>query len=170
MTLSNATPPIDSEKLDRLAEIAINVGLNLQPGQDMILTASTESLPLARRVVAAAYRAGAGVVTTLLADDEITRARYQYGHDDSFDQAPGWLYEGMANAFSANTARMAIKDDNPMLLADQDPAKIARAGKANSLAFRRALSAITGFNINWSIVAYPGAAWARQVFPDLPEN
>ena len=30
-----------------------------------------------------------------------------------------------------------------------------------------ALGKIAGFDINWSICAYPGAAWARQVFPDL---
>ena len=53
-------------ELDRMAEVAVRVGLNLQPGQDLILTAAVEALPLVRRVVAAAYRAGAGLVTPLL--------------------------------------------------------------------------------------------------------
>ena len=52
-----------------------------------------------------------------------------------------------------------------MLLGSQDPAKAARANKANSLAYRPALDKITGFDINWSIVAYPTLSWAKRVFP-----
>ncbi len=169
MTVSDPTG-IDPAMLDRLAEVAVRVGLNLQPGQDLVLTAPVAALPLVRRVAAAAYRAGAGLVTPILADEEAALARYRNAGDDSFDRAPGWLYRGMAEAYASNAARMAIVGDNPMLLAEQDPAKVARAGKANALAYKPALEKISNFDINWSIVAYPGAAWARQVFPGLPEE
>jgi aminopeptidase len=161
---------IDPVKLAQLAEVAVNVGLNLQPGQDLILTAPMAALPLVRLVAAAAYRAGAGVVTPIFSDDEITLARYANARDESFDRAPNWLFNGMAEGFANNAARMAIVGDNPMLLAGQDPARVARAGKAQSLAYQPALGKIAGFDINWSICAYPGAAWARQVFPDLTED
>ena len=165
-----ATNPIDPVKLDRLAEAAIRVGLNLQPGQDLFLTASVGSLPLVRRIVEHAYKAGAGLVTPLLSDEAITLARYRYAADESFDKAPAWLHEGVAKAFAANTARLAIVGEDPMLLAEQDPAKVARASKANSVAYQPALEKIAGFDINWNILAYPGASWARRVFPDLPED
>ena len=165
-----ATDPIDPVKLDRLAEAAIRVGLNLQPGQDLFLTASVGSLPLVRRIVEHAYKAGAGLVTPLLSDEAITLARYRYAADESFDKAPSWLHEGVAKAFSANTARLAVVGEDPMLLAEQDPAKVARASKANSVAYQPALEKIAGFDINWNILAYPGASWARRVFPDLPED
>ena len=67
--------------------------------------------------------------------------------------------------FPANTARLAIVGDNPMLLSGEDPAKVARANKANSIAYQPALEKIAGFDINWNIVAYPGTSWAKQVFP-----
>lgn len=159
---------IDPVKLAKLAEVAVKVGLNLQPGQDLVLTAPVAALPLVREVVAAAYRAGAGVVTPILSDEAITLARFENAHDDSFDRAPNWLYNGMAEAYAGNAARMAIVGDNPMLLAAQDPAKVARAGKANSIAYKPALEHISNFAINWNICAYPGEAWARQMFPDLP--
>lgn len=153
-------------ELDRLAEVAIKVGVRLEEGQDLILTAPVAALPLARRIAAEAYKAGAGLVTTLLNDEEIARARYEHGHDLSFDRAPGWLYEGLGKAYAGNAARMAIVGDNPMLLADQDPNKVARANRANATAYRPALEKISGFEINWSILSYPTAAWARTVFPD----
>ena len=123
------------------------------------------ALPLVRRIAEHAYKAGAGLVTPFFSDEEITLARYRYGHDDSFDRAAGWLYEGMAKAFAANTARLAIVGDNPMLLSSEDPAKVARASKANSIAYQPAMEKIVNFDINWNIISYPSPAWAKQVFP-----
>lgn len=162
----NLSATIDPVRLDRLAEVAVKVGLRLERGQDLFLTAPVAALPLVRRIAAHAYKAGAGLVTPILSDEEVTLARYRNAPDESFDRAPNWLYEGVAKAFSANTARLAIVGDNPMLLSGEDPAKVSRANKANSVAYQPALEKIAGFDINWNIVAYPDLAWARQVFPD----
>ena len=166
----NISTSIDPVKLDRLAEVAIKVGLNLQPGQDLLLTAPAVALPLVRRIAEHAYKAGAGLVTPILSDEEVTLARYRFGHDNSFDRAANWLYEGMAKAFAANTARLAIVGDNPMLLSGEDPAKVSRASKANSIAYQPALEKIVRFDINWNIIAYPSPSWAKQVFPGDDED
>jgi aminopeptidase len=163
-------PSIDPNKLERLAETAVKVGLRLQPGQDLFLTAPVAALPLARRIVVEAYKAGAGLVTPILADEEIALARYRFAPDLSFDRAPGWLYDGVARAFGANTARLAIVGEDPMLLANEDPAKVARASKANSIAYQPALEKIAGFDINWNLVAYPSESWAKRVFPGEPDD
>jgi aminopeptidase len=162
--------PIDLARLDKLAEVAVKVGLNLSAGQDLFLTAPVAALPLVRRIAEHAYRAGAGLVTPILSDDEVTLARYRFGPDNSFDRAPDWLYEGVAKAFVGNTARLAIVGENPMLLSKEDPAKVARANKANSIAYKPALEKIAGFDINWNIVAYPTPAWAGQMFPGEQEH
>ena len=104
----NDANPVDPTKLDRLAEVAIKVGLQLQPGQDVFLTAPVTALPLVRRIAVHAYKAGAGLVTTHLSDEELTLARYHHAADGSFDKAAGWLFKGMAKAFANNTARLAI--------------------------------------------------------------
>jgi aminopeptidase len=162
--------PIDPEKLDKLAQLAIEVGLGLREGQDLFLTSPTSALPLARKIAAYAYKAGAGLVTTIFSDEEMTLARYRHGHDLSFDRAPGWLYDGVARAFDDNTARLAIAGDNPMLLASEDPGKVGRANSALSRAYKPAQTKIVNFDINWTIVPYPGASWAKLVFPALPED
>src|SRR5215475_1333860 len=166
----NVSAAIDPVKLDRLAEVAIKVGLRLREGQDLLLTAPMASLPLVRRITEHAYKAGAGIVTTLFSDEELTLARYRFGHDLSFDRAANWLYEGMAQAFSSNTARLAIVGDNPMLLSGEDPTKVARASKANSMAYQPALEKIVNFDTNWNIIAFPSLPWAKQVFPDDAED
>ncbi|WP_062763182.1 aminopeptidase [Falsirhodobacter sp. alg1] len=162
--------PIDPMKLDRLAEVAVKVGLNLQPGQDLLLTAPIAALPLVRRIAVHAYKAGAGNVTPLFSDEEMMLARYEHASDASFDKAPSWLFDGMAQAFDANTARLAVSGDNPMLLANEDAEKVARANRSQSQAYKPALEKIAGFDINWNIVSYPNASWAKHMFPELPEH
>src|SRR5450755_1000927 len=161
---------IDPVKLDRLAEVAVKVGLQLREGQDLLLTAPTVALPLVRKIAEHAYKAGAGIVTPILSDEAVTLARYRFAHEDSFDRAASWLYEGMAKAFGNNTARLAIVGDNPMLLSGEDPAKVSRASKANSMAYQPALEKIVNFETNWNIIAYPSASWAKLVFPDDAED
>jgi aminopeptidase len=158
---------IDSEKIDKLAQLAVYTGLGLRPGQDLILTAPVEALPLVKRIAVHAYKAGAGLVTPLFSDGELTLARYKYANNASFDKAPDWLYNGIGQAFDNNAARMAIVGDDPMLLANQDSDKIGRANKANSIAYKPARERITRFNINWNIIAWPGVAWAKRMFPEL---
>src|SRR6202008_2769207 len=166
----NLSASIDPVKLDRLAEVAIKVGLRLREGQDLLLTAPAVALPLVRKIAEHAYKAGAGIVTPILSDETVTLARYRYGHDAGFDHAANWLYKGMADAFGDNTARLAIVGDNPMLLSGEDPVKVARASKANSMAYQPALEKIVNYDTNWNIIAYPSPSWAKQVFPEEPED
>jgi aminopeptidase len=160
---------VDPGKLEKLAEVAIKVGLQLQQGQDLVITAPVVALPLVRLITNHAYLSGAGLVSTFYSDEETTLARYQYGSDESFDRASGWLYDGMAKAYEKGAARLAIAGDNPMLLSEQDPSKVGRANRANSTAYKPALEKISNFDINWNIVSYPNPSWAKVVFPDDPE-
>jgi aminopeptidase len=57
-----------------------------------------------------------------------------------------------------------------MMLSAEDPAKVSRANKANSMAHKPAMERIVNFDINWNIVSYPNLSWARQIFPDLSEE
>ncbi|WP_299748782.1 aminopeptidase [uncultured Boseongicola sp.] len=165
--MSDANLPFDIQYLERLADVAIGTGLNLQPGQQLVLTGSAETLPLLRRIAIAAYKAGASVVTPILSDEAITRARYMHGADNSFDAAPDWLFAGMGQAYEANAARLHVSSENPMALSDMDADKVGRASKANAIAYKPALEKISSFAINWSIISYPGRAWAQLVFPEM---
>jgi aminopeptidase len=158
------------QKLDRLAEVAVRVGLGLKPGQELVMTASIDALPLARRITKQAYRAGASLVTTLYSDDEATLMRYRFAPDESFERAPKWLYDGMAAAFKSGAARLAITGADPLLLSNEDPEKVGRANVALSKAYRPALELITRHEINWTIVASATPAWAAAMFPDDPPD
>lgn len=153
------------EKLDRFAEVAVRVGLNLGKGQELLISAPLEALPLVRRITEHAYKAGALLVTSFYSDDPAILARYQYADDASFDHAAQWMADSMAAAFRSGAARLAIAGANPALLAKQDPAKVSRANIAASKAGKPAMELITKHAINWSIVAAATPEWAKLVFP-----
>ena len=154
-----------AEKLDLFAQVAVNVGLGLKAGQELVMTASTDAMPLARRITEHAYRAGASLVTTLFSDDEAALMRYRFARNESFDHAAKWLYEGIAAAFKSGAARLAIAGGNPALLSNEDPDRVGRANRAVSQAYRPALELITRHEINWTIVASATPAWAAAMFP-----
>ncbi len=170
MNIHSDIATVDPDKLEKLAEVAVKVGLRLEAGQDLVMTAPLAAVPLVRLITRHAYMAGAGLVTTFYSDEDTTLSRYTHAPDASFDKASGWLYEGMAKAFAGNAARLAIAGDNPMMLAGQDASKVARANKANSMAYKPALEKISNFDINWNIISYPNPVWAKQVFPELGEQ
>lgn len=161
---------INDTRMEKLAEVAVKVGLGLKPGQQLVMTAPIEAQALVRKITDAAYKAGASLVTTLYGDDELTLSRYRHASEESFDAAPDWLYKGMGEAYAAGAARLAISGANPSLLAGQDPEKVARANKANSAAYRPAMQPIVNFDINWTIVSFATPAWAMAMFPDEPEE
>src|SRR5579862_1445404 len=165
-----ATPLTFEENLDQLAEVAIRVGLGLAKGQELLMTAPLDALPLARRIAEQAYKAGASLVTTIYSDDEAVLARYRHAPNEAFDKAPNWLYDVMAAAFKSGAARLAIFGENPMLLSKEDPEKVARSNRALSAASKPAKEPIVRHDINWTIVAAATPAWADKVFPNDPSE
>ncbi|MBV8069497.1 MAG: aminopeptidase [Acidobacteriaceae bacterium] len=160
----------DASRIERLAEVAVHVGLGLQAGQELVMTAPLEAVSLARAITAEAYKAGASLVTTLFTDEEAILLRFAYARDESFDVAAQWLQDAVAAAYRRGAARLAITGSNPALLDGQDPQKISRANLAMSKASRAPLELITRHEINWTIVPCATPAWAAKVFPNEPAD
>ncbi len=76
----------------------------------------------------------------------------------------------MEAAFRGGAARLAVRGDDPNLLAGQDLDRVARANRARSAAYRPALRHISDFNVNWTLLAAANPAWAATVFPGLPAD
>jgi aminopeptidase len=163
-------PRSHEDLLDRYALLTVRSGLNVAAGQQVLITAPLDAVPLVRRITHHAYRAGATLVTTLYNDDQATLARFEAAAEASFDVAPAWLFEGMAEAFKGGAARLAITGEDPSLLSGQDPEKVSRVSRARSKAYKPALELITGFAINWCVISCATPLWAKSVFPDASES
>ncbi len=73
--------------IDRFAELVVRVGANVQPGQDVHLSALVEHAPIARAVAEAAYRAGARRVVVAYDDLHVRRSAVEHAPEEALGSA-----------------------------------------------------------------------------------
>ncbi len=156
------------EKLRRLAKVAVQVGVGLQPGQKLYVNAHIEALPLTRLVVEEAYKAGSRLVVTQLYDEQLNLARYRYAPRDSFQEYAGFLVDARIKALDEGYAWLSILADDPEILRGQDPELIRQASQTAARFSKPFSERISGFATNWCIIGAASPSWARLVFPDAP--
>jgi aminopeptidase len=156
------------ERVDAYARLVVEVGVNLQPGQDLQISCEPEHLELARALTTAAYEAGARWVDVAISDARIRKALIAGGPEESLDWTPPWLLARLDDLAERQGATILITGDaEPDLLADLDQERVA---KARMLELRkRTLELIAGRKLAWAIVGCPNAGWAEEVFgePDV---
>jgi aminopeptidase len=157
-----------SALLARYADVAVRVGANVQPGQDVLVRADLGAAPLAREIVRAAYQAGARFADVFWGDDQVALARFQHAPRDSFDYAPPWKPEILTRQIDAGAALITISSDDPDLLADQPAELVAAAQRAVARHAQPVYERISRSATNWVIVAAATDGWAARVFPDAP--
>lgn len=156
--------------LEKYAELVIKVGVNIQPGQNLMITAPLETAQLTRLLVTKAYRAGAKYVHVDWEDEQLTRIRYEEASEESLDYYPKWLAD-MAEQFGdEGGAVMRIKVPDPELFKGIDSSKVSTAVKAAAKARQKHSAQTRNNQITWSLVKAPTRAWADKVFADLPEE
>lgn len=155
------------DRLDRYAEVAVRVGANVQPGQEVFLYTNVEHAPLVRALTRASYRAGASYVNILYRDDHIRRALIELGPDDALTYSPEWMKE-YSRATKGGALIATTGDPEPELLADLDGERVGRQREleVNDIARRLAVEKA----VQWTVVASPGAGWAKQVFGEPDEE
>lgn len=165
MSPAPSDPSAHGERLERLADLAVAVGANVQPGQVVSVGARPGQEALARAIAGSAYRRGARYVDVAWFDPHVKRQRLLHAADESLEWVPPWL-RGRAEALG-EMAAAAIGMSGPTtpgLFDDVDP---ARAGRDRLPSVREGIEAIMAAKMNWTVVPCPNAAWAGVVFPDM---
>lgn len=157
-------------QIDRYANLIVRTGVNVKPGQEMVVQAPVETCEFVRLLVKHGYAAGAGHVTVIWNDDAVTRMTYENVETAYFEQTPEWQRIQLDSLAEAGACFIFVEGADPEALKGIDPAKPAAASKARNTqcrSFRRGLD----FNINpWCIAGAPVAAWAKHVFPGVPDD
>ncbi|AHV97245.1 aminopeptidase [Paenibacillus sabinae] len=158
------------QMLEKYAELVVKVGVNVQPGQVLMVHAPLETAELTRLIVAKAYEAGAKYVIMDWDDEAITRIRYEKAPDDSFGYYPKWHADMLEQFAEEGGAILHIKVPDPELLKGIDSAKVSASVKAAAIARQKYQAYTRNSRISWSLIKAPTRAWADKVFADLPEE
>jgi aminopeptidase len=159
---------MDDANLERLADLVVGFGANVQRDQIVAVTCEPGKERLTRAIAASAYRRGAKFVDVQWFDPWVKRARIAHARDETLDFVPEWYGERILALGNAHAARIALSGASaPGLLEDLDP---VRAGKDRLPALKESGTVVNDRTTNWSIIPCPTEAWAKLVFPDLSEQ
>lgn len=156
--------------LEKLADLAVRVGVNVQKDQKVLINAALDVAPLARLVSEKAYQAGASLVTIVWSDEDASKIGYQYAKTEVLEVVPQWMVERYKYFLEEGFCLVSISSPKPGLMSGIDPQKMQRVGKATQTATSFFQTHVMGNKTQWTIVAAPNAIWARKVFPTLPEE
>jgi aminopeptidase len=156
----------NGERLELYADLAVRVGANVQPGQEVFVQPMVEHAELGRAIVRQAYKAGASYVHVIYSDDHVRHAMIGLGPDSALTYAAEWEQTRM-NSVDGNAYIGTMGRPEPQLLADLDGERVGRAIKAEiaEIVRRQYLEN----SVNWCGVGAPNPGWATQVFgePDV---
>ncbi|APH05428.1 aminopeptidase [Bacillus weihaiensis] len=157
--------------LEKYAELAVRVGVNIQPNQNLTVNASIEVADFVRLVVKKAYEAGARNVYVEWSDESITRTRFELANDEALNDYPEWKARGLETLAENDGAFMSIISSSPDLLSGLDPKRIALATKAAGKALTTYRNYLQADKASWTVIAAASKDWAAKVFPEeSPEN
>jgi aminopeptidase len=162
--------PFTPDELAHYADVAIDHCLDLRAGELLVLIYEHEHRPLAVALARAAYRRGLRVDSNVN-DPLFLRAELDEADEAALGVITPWRMARMLARTEGSAAALFIDGDaDPDAMEGVDPVRLAmharRFGEQTAELTRR-VSANQDASL---IVAYPTAAWARRVYPDLPPD
>jgi len=157
---------VSGEQLDAYARLIVEVGCNVQPGQDFGISAYVEHAPFVHRVVREGYAAGARHVDVLYVDEQLRKTVVEVGPDGDLGYTPPWLVE-RRKAFDGQAYLLLRGHPDPTMFDDVDGERLARSRRQEEDAVW--LRQVSDRRVNWALVSCPTEGWARTVFgePDV---
>jgi aminopeptidase len=157
------------ELVRSLAQLGVEFGANVQPGQVVLISTEPKQLEFARAVAVAAYKRGAKFVDVAVFDPQIKRARALHADPESLSYVPPWVGQRILDAGELHAARISLAGpSDPQALDGIDP---ELAGRDLLPRVPESLQVVNAGTTNWTIVPCPTPGWAELVHPELdPES
>jgi aminopeptidase len=153
---------------ERLANLAVEVGANVQPGQIVTVSAEIGLEEVVRAIAVRAYRQGAKFVDVTYYDSQVKRSRIERAEGDTLDFVPPWYGERVLELGRSHSARVVVAAPaDPGALRGLDP---ERLGRDQLPAIREWMDVLSERTVNWTIVPYPTIGWARLCHPKLDDQ
>ncbi|MEB6549009.1 aminopeptidase [Heyndrickxia sporothermodurans] len=155
------------EKLEKYAELAVVVGVNVQKGQTLAINATTDAVEFVRLVTKKAYEVGAKNVVVNWNDDVVSRLKYDLAPDEAFTEYPKHRAAETTELAENGAAFISIVSSSPDLLKGVNPKRISNFQKAAGQALETYRQYIQSDKVSWTVIGVPSKAWAKKVFPDV---
>ncbi|MBQ8682383.1 MAG: aminopeptidase [Selenomonadales bacterium] len=153
--------------LDNYASLIVGAGVNIQKGQLLVIQTPIECADFARRIAKKAYERGAKDVVMNWRDELFTKLRFLNAPEEVFSEFPEWQKEYYKFYADRGAAFISIAANDPELLKEVDPKRVAMVQKTSSTALAEHREKLMSNENAWCVVSMPTKAWAMKVFPEL---
>ncbi|MDR1775422.1 MAG: aminopeptidase [Actinomycetes bacterium] len=153
-------------RLKAYAELLIRRGVNLQPGQTLILAAPAEAYAFTRIVAQAAWDAGARDVSIRWSDTPAGEQRLRHASKETLTSVPEWISKSYNDYADRDTVWLALACEYPPP-AGMDTDKTSAARIASIKAIKPFFDARLNGTVRWNIASVATRPWAQLVFPDM---
>ena len=156
-------------ELKEYAKLIVEIGANVQKGQDVIVNARVNEAYFAELIVEAAYKRKARSVRVEWSDDLIDKMTYKYASLKTLTTIPNWRLEKLQHEVDTLPARIYIVSENPDALKGVDSDKFTKVRIKNGPIFMKYREQMEN-KYQWVIAGIPGVEWAKKVFPNDSKN
>ncbi len=153
-----------NEKLREYARLTVRLGVNLQKGQELVLSCPVECAYFGRMIAEEAYIAGAKEVITIWNDELMTKLKYDFADSEVFKEFPNWAVEQRLMYARRGACFVSIAASDPDLLRDVDPARLRDASIASNTALKEFYDYTMSNQCAWTVISVPTERWAKKVF------
>lgn len=147
------------------AELVLKRGVNLQPGQILVIDAAIWTSDFVHLISDEAFKLGAKDVVVHYADPDADKLRLKYAADDVLRDVPDWQVESQTMYGELNACFLRLDSNDPDGMSDVDPERLSMWKKAVSAPVEGLRLKRMSNDVAWSGVAVPNVRWARKVFP-----
>ena len=158
------------QKFQEYARLLVEVGVNIQKGQNLMIACPVDCAWFARLCAKAAYAAGCREVVMNWRDDALTREKYLNAAEDVFDTTPQWQADMLNGYAREGAAYLSISATDPENLKGVDPDRLVRSQRSGSEAMKDFYRLQMSNGFPWCIGSIPIPSWAAKVFPDCGEE
>ncbi len=155
------TEPFD-HLLEKYARLVVRVGVNVQPGQEVVVRCLPEQADAARAVAEEAYRVGASRVTIDYSDPHLQRAAVQHAPEDQLGSSRPDELEKVRAWRETRPALISLTGNPfPTLMDGLDPERLAKSAPISLI--QEVMPIITTNQVAWTVVGAPTPGWAASV-------
>ena len=151
------------------AKLLARMGLNVQKGQEVIISAELDQPEFAAMCAEECYRAGAEKVVVEWTHQPVSRLGAEYKSEEILGTVPFWQQEKLRAQVRELPARLYLESADPDGLSGIDTEKYARAMQARQKIIKPFRDKMEN-RYQWCIAAVPGKSWAKKVFPHMPAS
>lgn len=146
------------------------MGINVQPGQEVVIRCPVEHYEFARLLIEESYAAGAAEVIMQWGDNVDARLLYENASDQVLSTVPQWKAESYNYYAKRGAGFLSISGNDPESFKGVDPKKMQLRSVAMDKAVEDYNKLLMASQVPWTVAAVPQKQWAKKVFPGCSEE